>query len=309
MSKVVFFGTPEFSVPALRALASSPFHPVAAVTAPDKPVGRKHVITPSPVAQESELLGIPCLKLPTLRDDAAWSQFEALEATLCVVVAYGKLIPKRFLDSTPQGWLNIHPSLLPAYRGPAPIQQAIMDGIAKTGVSIMALDEGEDTGPIVAQQEWVIPPAATYLQCHNALAQVGANLLIESLPPYLNGSLVSHAQPTEGVSYSHKLTRADGKIDPSRTVTKLLNLVRALAENPGTWLTINGTDYNILSAHAHAKAPTHPIGTLVKWHKGLALTCRDGYLEILEIQKSGSKRQHIADFMRGNAHLVGESVS
>lgn len=314
MSKLVFFGTPAFAVPALKALAEGPFLPVAVVTAPDKPVGRKQLLTPSPVALEAERLGIPVIKLPTLRDDAAWAQFQALEATLCVVVAYGKLIPKRFLDSIVNGhlthWLNIHPSLLPAYRGPAPIQQAIMDGATKTGVSIMVLDEGEDTGPIVAQREWIITPAdATYQQCHDALAQMGADLLVATLPGYLDGTITPQAQDGTHATHSHKLTRADGKLNPSKPVVTLFNLVRALSDNPGTWFTVDGTDYNIFSVVAHAKTPTHSVGMLVAWPGGLALTCSDGYLEILEIQKSGSTRQPIADLLRGNSHLVGLVIS
>jgi methionyl-tRNA formyltransferase len=310
MSKIVFFGTPSFSVPALRALAGSPFRPVAVVTAPDKPVGRRQILTPSPVALTAQELGIPVLKLATLRDDASWAQFQALEATLCVVVAYGKLIPKRFLEAAPKGWLNIHPSLLPQYRGPAPIQQAIIDGQSSTGVSIMLLDETEDTGPVIAQRPWTIAPLdATYAQCHDTLAQMGAELLLESLPSYLDGSLTPTAQDDTLATHSRKLTRADGKLDPSKSVTDLANLIRALADNPGTWLSVEGIDYNIFSAVAHTQPPTHPHGTLVAWQNGLALACSDGYLEILEIQKSGSTRQAITEFMRGNAHLAGQVVS
>lgn len=310
MSKIVFFGTPSFSVPALRALAGSPFRPVVVVTAPDKPVGRKQILTPSPVAVTAQELGIPVLKLATLRDDASWAQFQALEATLCVVVAYGKLIPKRFLEAAPKGWLNIHPSLLPQYRGPAPIQQAIIDGQSSTGVSIMLLDETEDTGPVIAQRPWTIaPPDATYAQCHDTLAQMGAELLLECLPSYLDGSLIPTTQDDALATHSRKLTRADGKLDPSKSVTDLANLIRALADNPGTWFSVDGIDYNVFSAVTHAQTPTHPQSTLVARSNGLALTCSNGYLEILEIQKSGSTRQAITDFMRGNAHLAGQVVS
>lgn len=310
MSKIIYFGTPSFSVPALRALADSPFRPVYVVTSPDKPVGRKQILTPSPVATAAQELGIPVLKLATLRDDASWAQFQAVEATLCVVVAYGKLIPKRFLEAVPKGWINIHPSLLPRYRGPAPIQQAIIDGKSSTGVSIMLLDETEDTGPVIAQRPWTIAPLdATYAQCHDALAQMGADLLLESLPSYLDGSLIPTAQDNTLATHSRKLTRIDGKLDPSKSVTDLANLIRALADNPGTWLSVEGIDYNIFSAIAHKRASTHPEGTLVRWQDGLALTCSDGYLEILEIQKSGSTRQAITEFMRGNGHLVGQVAS
>ncbi len=315
MSKIVFFGTPQFAVPALQALAKGQFRPVAVITTPDKPTGRKQLLTPSPVALEAERLGIPVLKLPTLKDDAAWEQFKALGATLCIVVAYGKLIPNRFLHPDVngahlhRGWLNIHPSLLPAYRGPAPIQQAILDGATATGVSIMCIDEAEDHGPVIAQREWTIPADATYRQCHDRLAQLGADLLVDTIPGYLDGSLVPHEQDHEKATRSHKLTRADGKLDPSQPVNSLANRVRAHAENPGAWFLVDGADYNVFRVIAHAKTPTHSMGTLVAWSGGLALTCSDGYLEILEIQKSGSTRQLVEDFLRGNAHLVGQAVS
>ena len=174
----------------------------------------------------------------------------------------------------------------------------------------MLLDETEDTGPIIAQRPWTIAPRnATYAQCHDTLAQMGADLLLESLPSYLDGSLVPTAQDDTLATHSRKLTRTDGKLDPSKSVTDLANLIRALADNPGTWFSVNSIDYNIFSAVAHTKTLTHPQGTLVAWHNSLALACSDGYLEILEIQKSGSTRQPITEFMRGNAHLVGQTLT
>ncbi len=303
MSNIVFFGTPAFAVPALQALADSSYRPVAVVTAPDKPQGRKRILTPSPVALEAERLGIQVLKPSTLKDDAFWGQFEALGASLCVVVAYGKLIPERLLTSVPKGWLNIHPSLLPAYRGPSPIPSAILDGQTTTGVSIMLLDTEQDHGPVLATSPWNIPGTATTPECEVEIARVGAQLLLSTLPAYLNGSCSPVAQDDSKATFTKKFTREDGRIDWSQSAHAIVNRIRALGTNPGTWTTWEGKTLNIFRAHAQDRDAAAP-GGVHRDGDALIVACGAGSLVLERVQLEGSTQQDIATFLRGHPSLA-----
>lgn len=231
MPKVIFFGTPDFVVPVLELLAKH-VQVVGVVTAPDKPVGRKQILTPSPVTVATRRLGIPVVSTPLPEFD------------LGVVAAYNKILPSSVLSQARLGFLNIHPSLLPKYRGPSPVRSAILEGKTETGVTIIRLDAEMDHGPIVAQEHWQIPADATAPFCEAELFRIGADLLLRSLDA--PGQPQDHTKAT----YTKKFTREDGRLDFSRPASELLNRIRALADNPGTWTTLlDGTILTILSAH------------------------------------------------------------
>lgn len=241
MTRIVFFGTPEFAVPSLKKLSGV----VGVVTAPDKPLGRKQVLTPSPVKTTALDLGLPVFTPATLKDTAFFETFKNLKPDLCIVVAYGKLIPQKYLDVPQLGFVNVHPSLLPAYRGPSPIQSAILDGCASTGVSIMLLDAEIDHGPVLAQESYTIPTDAYFPQVEHDLAKLGASLLKTTLDKQFEPQEQDHANAT----FTKKFTREDGKIDWSQPAITIYNRIRALAGNPGTWTVVNGKTLNILRAH------------------------------------------------------------
>ncbi len=260
--KIVFFGTPEFVVPVLRAIAQE-HEVVGVVTAPDKAVGRKKVMTPNPVKIAAQELGIPMVSL---------EQLPELAPDLCVVAAYNKIIPEKYLSIPRLGFLNIHPSLLPAYRGPSPVRSAILDGCAATGVSIIRLDAEMDHGPILAQEFWRIPSDAYAPFCEEELFRIGAQLLLRSLD---NTPL---SQDHTEATYTKKFTREDGRLDLTRPAQDTVNRIRALADNPGTWITLpNGKTLNILRAH---------------------LT--DGKVVLDEVQLEGGKAMSWDNFQRGH---------
>ncbi|MBP6886386.1 MAG: methionyl-tRNA formyltransferase [Candidatus Pacebacteria bacterium] len=304
MSNIVFFGTPSFALPALRALAKSPFRPIAVVTTLDKPLGRKKTLTPSPIALEAELLGIPALKLPTLKDDASWAQFEALKADVCIVVAYGNLIPQKYLASTPHGWLNIHPSLLPKLRGPSPVATAIQRGISDSGVSIMLIDDQQDHGPILARQAWTITSTITTPEAEREASELGAQLLLDVLPRYLTGEITPRPQNDTEATFTKKFTREDGRINWNLPAQDILNHIRALGHNPGTWTTWDGKTLNVVRAHVSQKPATTP-GNVDARGPELRISCADTHITIDELQLEGSTRQNAADFLRGRSAIDG----
>ncbi len=254
--RIVFFGTPEFAVPSLRKLTTENWELSAVVTAPDKPLGRKQVLTPSAVKTTAIELGLPVFTPATLKDDVFFTEFQNLKPDLCIVVAYGKLIPQKYLDVPRLGFVNVHPSMLPKYRGSSPIQSAILNGDTETGVSIMLLDAEMDHGPILAVTGYQLPVGSYFPEIEKELAEVGADLLVRTISD-VKGAL-SQAQPQnhDAATFTKKFTREDGKIDWSQPATAILNRIRALGTNPGTWTrlsarqaVVNGKTLNIFKAH------------------------------------------------------------
>jgi methionyl-tRNA formyltransferase len=304
--RICFFGTPLFAVPALRALASHGWPLAAVITAPDKPVGRRMLLTPSPVKTAAQELGIPVLTPQTLKDDDFFTAFSELRPDVCVVVAYGKLIPERYLKVPRLGFLNIHPSLLPAYRGPSPIQGALLDGCASTGVSLMLLDNEMDHGPVLTQIPWVIPGGADYPFCEDMLSRQGAQLLVDTLPGYIQGTIVPVPQDHALATTTAKFTRQDGCLDWTQSASRINDRIRALASNPGTWTLWEGKTLNILHAHIVTEAvPTHPIGTVFSHAGMVCVSCGDGALALETVQLEGSTRQSVRDFVNGRPTFIG----
>jgi methionyl-tRNA formyltransferase len=303
--RILFFGTPQFAVPSLRLLHKEGWPIVGVVTAPDKPVGRDKVLTPSPVKTVAQEIGLDVYTPASLKDEDFWTTFTNLKPDLCIVVAYGKLIGQRYLSSTRLGFLNIHPSLLPSYRGSSPIASAILDGTTETGVSIMLLDAQMDHGPILAAKPWHIPTSFDTPLCEDELARVGAQLLIDTLPSYIHGELVPQPQDETHATFTKKFTREDGRIDWTASAPSILNQIRALGANPGTWTTWNGKTLNIFQGHvATPPTPSQAVGTVMLHDKQLLVSTGDGALALELLQLEGSKRQGVKDFLNGHPGIA-----
>ena len=303
--RIVFFGTPHFAVPTLQLLHEQNWDIVTVITAPDKPFGRNKILTPSSVALLADQLHMPVLKPDTLKDDDFYAMFAALKPDVCIVVAYGKLIPERYLAVARLGFLNIHPSLLPHYRGPSPVASALLDGATQTGVSIMLLDNQMDHGPILASQSWSIPTGFTTAQCEAELSTLGAQLLIDTLPNYAQGTIQPHTQDDAQATHTKKFTRGDGKIDWSQSAQAIAYRIRALGANPGTWTTWNGKTLNIFQASPTptVRASSKP-GSVTNHEGSLLVATGDGALQVEQLQLEGSTKQSARDFLNGHPTIV-----
>ena len=314
--RVVFFGTPALAASFLDALiADEMIEVVAVICQPDEPVGRKAILTPPPTKLLAIEHGIPVFQPTKLKDEAFLFSIDALHADAAVVIAYGRILPKTLLDRLPHGFVNVHPSLLPKYRGPSPLQSAIINGDTETGVTIMKLDEGMDTGPLLAQTIIELTPNETTTTLTEKVIAVGAPLLIETLKGFVAGTIEPKAQSTEGISTCRLLTREDGKIDWNESWKVINQKVRGLTPWPGTWTTwvIDGKeivvkifgvafvaqlaqDVIIDRSSGNPRSLNSPIFTNNK----LLIDCADATIEITELQPASGKRMSGVDFGRGN---------
>ena len=285
-------GTPEFSVPALDALAVAG-HDIAAVyTQPPRPAGRGKKDRPSPVQSRAEALGIAVRHPKTLRDAKAQADFAALNAEIAVVVAYGLILPQPVLDAPRHGCLNIHASLLPRWRGAAPIHRAIIAGDAETGVCIMQMDAGLDTGPVLLREATPIGPEATTGDLHDRLSAMGARLIVEALDRL--PELEPRAQAENGVTYAEKIDKAEARIDWTRPATEVDRLIRGLSPFPGAWLQIGGERIKLLRSRlAEGRgAPGQHLG-------GFRIACGEGAILVLEAQRQGKRAMPADEILRG----------
>lgn len=302
---MLFFGTSQFAIPSLRLLHKNGWPIVAVVTAPDKPFGRNKILTPSPIKVVATELGLPVHTPASLKDEDFWIEFDALKPDICIVVAYGKIIPERYLVVPRLGFVNVHPSLLPEYRGPSPIASAILDGKTQTGVSIMLLDALQDHGPVIATTPWNIPGGFEALLCEQELSRIGAQLLVDTLPGYANGSITPEAQDDSRASSTKKFLRNDGRLDWSQSAGEIVNRIRALGSNPGTWTTWNGKVLNILEATADTLngTPTKP-GSVTRVGDRLLVATGKGSIVLERLQLEGSTKQSARDFYNGHPSIV-----
>ncbi|GGG17437.1 methionyl-tRNA formyltransferase [Caldovatus sediminis] len=295
--RLAFLGSPDFAVPALRALVAAG-HEVAMVYAqPPRPAGRGHRATPCPVHRAALELGLPVRTPARLRRDAAeHAAFAALDLDAAVVAAYGLILPKPMLEAPRRGCLNIHASLLPRWRGAAPIQAAILAGDAETGVTIMRMDEGLDTGPMLLREAVPIGPRTTAQELHDRLAELGARLVLRALaedPPPV-------PQPEEGVTYAPKLTKADGRLDWTQDAAALDRRVRALNPWPGTFFEHAGTTIRVLAAEPTEGEAGAPPGTVLGDGAPLRIACGGGTaLRLTRLQRPGRAPLATAEFLRG----------
>lgn len=290
--RVVFMGTPEFSVPALRAIAAR--HQVVCVySQPPRAAGRGQKPRPSPVQAAAEALGIPVRTPLRLKDAEAQAEFAALGADVAVVVAYGLILPQPVLDAPRLGCLNIHASLLPRWRGAAPIHRAVMAGDAETGVAIMQMEAGLDTGPVLAEARTRIGAEDTTADLHDRLAAMGAALIVDVLDRL---PLPAVPQPAEGVTYAAKIDKAEARVDWTRPAAEVDRLIRGLSPFPGAWCLAAGERLKLLRSRvvAGSGAPGEVLD-------GLTVACGEGAVEITEVQREGRRAVPAAEALRGMA--------
>jgi len=290
--RVVFMGTPAFSVPVLDALVAAG-HDIAAVyTQPPRPAGRGKQDRPGPVHQRALALGLPVQHPKTLRDPVAQAEFAALGADVAVVVAYGLILPQAVLDAPGAGCLNIHASLLPRWRGAAPIHRAIMAGDAETGVCIMQMEAGLDTGPVLLRQATPIGAAETTADLHDRLSGMGAALIVQALGRL--SDLRPEPQPEAGVTYAAKIDKAEARVDWTRPAEDVARHIRGLSPFPGAHAGVAGERIKLLRAVAVA-GQGHPGQVL----HGFTIACGTGAVEVTEAQREGKRPMAAADMLRG----------
>jgi methionyl-tRNA formyltransferase len=302
--KIAFLGTSQFAVPALRALVEAG-HDVAAVyTRAPKAAGRGQQERKTPVHQLAEELGLPVRTPKSLKSDEEAAAFEALDLDAAVVVSYGHILPKSFLDAPVLGCINIHGSLLPRWRGAAPIHRAILAGDSETGVTTMRMDEGLDTGAMLLAERTPISAADTAETVHDRLAELGAVLIVSTLDGLVAKSIEPVPQPDEGVTYAHKLGKEEGLLDWRRPAAELERKVRAFHPWPGTSFELNGERIKVIEA-ALALAGGAP-GTVVIGRDGFPLVaCGVGGLKLVKLQRPGKAAQSADAFLRGFALPAG----
>lgn len=298
--RIVFAGTPVFAVAALDALHAAGHEIVGVYTQPDRPAGRGRKLTASPVAERAGELGLPVFKPPKL-DAEAQAPLRALAPEVMVVVAYGLLLPQAVLDIPAHGCLNIHGSLLPRWRGAAPIARAIEAGDTETGITIMRMDAGLDTGPMLLMESCPISERDTAATLHDTLAAMGARMIVDALARLAAGTLQATPQPTEGATYARKLSKEEARLDWTQDAQTLARRVRAFNPAPGAWCELEGEDererLRMLFAHAREGDGGAAPGTvpgLVLGAAGLQIACGHGVLVIEQVQWPGGKPQILA---------------
>jgi methionyl-tRNA formyltransferase len=295
---IVFMGTPDFSVAALDALIAAGHTVLAVYTQPPRPAGRGHKEQPSPVQRAAARHGVPVRAPTSLRDAAAEAEFKALRADLAVVAAYGLILAKPILDAPLRGCLNIHASLLPRWRGAAPIQRAIEAGDAESGITIMVMEEGLDTGPMLLKESVPITAETTAGTLHDALSALGARLILRALAGLDTGALVPVPQPAEGVTYAKKIAKEEARLDWRAPAAVLERRIRAFNPVPGAWFEAKGERIRILRASVHTGAPgTGVPGTVLD--DALTIACGGGALRPLELQRAGKAPVAADAFLRG----------
>ncbi len=301
--RLAFMGTPEFALPTLRALIESGHRIAAVYTQPPRPDGCGHKEQASTVPRLAEAGGIPVRTPASLKDGDVQAAFADLGLDAAVVVAYGLILPAGILSAPRLGCLNLHASLLPRWRGAAPIQRAIMAGDRETGATVMLMDEGLDTGPILLQEPVPIGPRTTAGELHDLLAARGAPLVLEALAGLAAGTLRPRPQPEEGATYAPKLERRETRLDWSRPAGELERLVRACAPAPGAWFLLDGERIRVLAAEVVRDGGVAPPGTVVD--EALAVACREGLLRLLRVQRAGRRPLDAAAFLRGRPVPAG----
>ncbi|CAM5187207.1 Methionyl-tRNA formyltransferase OS=Ureibacillus acetophenoni OX=614649 GN=fmt PE=3 SV=1 [Ureibacillus acetophenoni] len=301
MTKVVFMGTPQFSVPILTMLHEEGYEILAVVTQPDRPVGRKKVLTPPPVKEEALRLGLPVIQPEKLRNSEELKEIIALQPDIVVTAAFGQILPKELLDSPPLGCINVHASLLPKYRGGAPIHQAIVDGQTKTGITIMYMAEKLDAGDIISQREIAIEESDHTGGMFEKLSIVGRDLLKETLPTIVAGTNERILQNEEEATFAHNISREQERINWSNNARTIYNQVRGLHPWPVAYTTLNGENVKIWWAQVGTTKSNKEPGTVVKIDKDqFEISTGDGQtLAILDLQPAGKKRMTAEEYLRG----------
>ncbi len=300
--RVIFMGTPEFSVPVLEALVEAGHEVAAVYCQPPRPAGRGKKDRPTPVHARALELGLDVRHPVSLKGAEAQAEFAALGADVAVVVAYGLILPQAILDAPAHGCLNIHASLLPRWRGAAPIHRAIMAGDAETGICIMQMEAGLDTGPVLLREATAIGPEDTTGQLHDRLSGMGARLIVEALARL--DALTPEPQPEDGVTYAAKIDKAEAAVDWTRPAAQIDRQIRGLSPFPGAWTLIGGERVKLLASRM-ADGQGEPGEAL---DDGLRIACGKGAVQITRLQRAGRAAQDVAEALRGMAVPKGTKL-
>jgi methionyl-tRNA formyltransferase len=296
--RLIFMGTPEFAVPTVRALVEHGHQVVAVYTRAAKPAGRGMKLQPTPVEQEARARNIPVLTPTTLKTPEAEAEFRAHDADAAVVVAYGMILPKNILDIPRLGCFNLHASLLPRWRGAAPINRAIMAGDAESGVMVMKMDAGLDTGNVAMTERIAITDAMTAADLHDALAPLGAGLVASAMGALEHGDLRLTPQGEVGVTYAAKIEKAEARIDWTEPAREVLRHIHGLSPFPGAWCEMPiGGEPRVKILRCELAGGSGVPGELLD--DRLTIACREGAIRILELQRAGAARMKAEDFLRG----------
>ena len=301
MAKIIFMGTPDFSVPILRALLENGYDVIGVVTQPDRPVGRKKILTPPPVKVEAEKHNIPVFQPEKIKEEESYKEILSLNPDLIVTAAFGQILPKEILEAPPFGCINVHASLLPELRGGAPMHYAIIQGKDKTGISIMYMAEQLDAGDILTQVEVPIFETDTVGTLHDRLSEAGAKLLIETLPKLLKGELEPIPQDHEKATYAYTIKREQEKIDWNKSGEEIFNHVRGMNPWPVAYTLFNGTVLKIWKVEKKAGSKKETPGKIIAVEKDsfTVATGNETAIKIVELQPAGKKRMKASDFLRG----------
>lgn len=312
---ILFFGTSDFAVPTLQKLVDNNYSIAAIITRPDKPVGRKQIPTPPPIKELAIKYNLPVIQPENLLplDFEYIRRSHSLTFNLIITASYGKIIPQEILDIAEFGALNVHPSLLPKYRGPAPLQATILNGDKEAGVTIMLMDKKMDHGPILAQEKFSITtifPAEkpAFTDFHDKLADIGADLLIKTIPRFIAGEIIPIPQDDSLATYTGIITKDDGKIDWNKSALEIERQIRAFTPWPGCWTMFNGKRLKIINAIAGENCPVPMVlsGEIFKLEKNkMAVKCGQEFLEILELQVEGKKPTTGEAFLSGYPLMIG----
>ncbi len=295
--RLAFMGTPDFAAHILAALLEASYHLVAVYTQPPRPMGRGYKLFPSPVENVAAQHAIPVFTPSSLKSEEVQAQWASLDLDVAIVAAYGLILPKAILDAPRRGCLNIHASLLPRWRGAAPIQRAILAGDTETGITLMKMDEGLDTGDILCTTKVPLEAQMTTPRLLDLLEKAGIDTLLKALPLYLEGKMHSTPQPLEGVCYADKLTKEEGLLDWTAPAPFLERKVRALTPWPGTWFKVGDDRIKVLEAIALPSPASAPPGTVLDTH--FTIACGEGALRPLWVQKVGKSPLAADEFLRG----------
>lgn len=307
--KIAFMGTPEFAVPSLEILIGNGYPIVTVVTQPDRPKGRGRIPAAPPVKIFAERYGLPVVQPERVRDREFMGYFSGLSPDMAVVAAFGQILPREILEIPKMGCINVHPSLLPKYRGAAPINWAIIKGELETGVTIMLMDEGLDTGDILTRKATMIEPEETFGKLHDRLAYMGARLLPATIDIIASGSATRTPQDSSLATYAPRLRKEDGIIRWDADVHHILNLIRGLSPDPCAYTFFKGKMLKIFSAVGEQITAREIPGTIGEMtEKVLPVAARNGYVCLQEVQLENKKRMSIPDFLRGFRMAPGDTL-
>lgn len=308
--RTVFMGTPDFAVPSLEALAGDPrFEVAGVVTQPDRPAGRGQRLLASPIKRTAESHHLAITQPDTLRDPAAVDILRTWSPDICVVVAFGQILRQSVLEIAPFGCINVHASLLPRWRGAAPIQYAIRAGDSQTGVTIMRMDRGLDTGLILTRIAIPIEADETASSLHDKLSKLGADILADTLHSYVSGTLIPYAQPDQGITLAPTLKKSQGLIDWSQPASAIDRLVRAFTPWPGAYTYLNGALLKVIKGRPLGANERQVPGTLLLYDAKLAVQTGDRLFVLDEIQPAGKPKMSADAFLRGHEGILGSVLS